>query len=423
MAKSGFGWLRRKDKSGHESTEIARWPAAEQSVRVLLVEDDPDDVRLIRELLQEVVDPHYEVTTVRNYEEAVVVIRTNPFDVYILDYYLGERTGMDLLRTELQNGMRGPAVILTGVGDRDLDMAAMRSGAAGFLDKSRLSSAELDRTLRYATGQHRQRQAMLAAANAESGSRVICCVGVKGGVGTTSTVANLGIAIAGMQRRVMALDLRCHHGTLAYKLGLEPASDLESLLGIGTDEINVQTVHAALATHPSGVRVLASPSGVASYGMLDPSKVGPIIETARAMTDVVLLDLPAAPDLARRTIIDNSDLVLLVSDLEPGARTACEKALAGLRSWRTRTEIGLVGIGRTNLPVHISAEDLAMDVGLECFAHVAPSREVARESLLAQVPAVSSSPSHFIAHSYHRLAERLLTMSVASRSAARMAVP
>ena len=65
-----------------------------------------------------------------------------------------------------------------------------------------------------------------------------------------------------------------------------------------------------------------------------------------------------------------------------------------------------------------------MDVGLECYAHVAPSREVARESLLARVPAVSSAPSHFIAQSYQRLAERLLTMPMATRAgAARMAVP
>ena len=77
-------------------------------------------------------------------------LRSNAHDVCLLDYRLGEHTGLDLLRAVRAEGSSIPVILLTGMGERSVDVAAMEAGAAGFLEKTRLDGATLDRVIRYA---------------------------------------------------------------------------------------------------------------------------------------------------------------------------------------------------------------------------------------------------------------------------------
>ncbi len=117
-------------------------------MRILMVEDDEDDFLLTRDLL-EGARTWFELDRAATYEEALDVISRREHDVYLLDYRLGERNGLDLLREVRAGGCTRPMIIMTGQGDHDVDLEAMESGAADYLVKDTVDSDRLERSLRY----------------------------------------------------------------------------------------------------------------------------------------------------------------------------------------------------------------------------------------------------------------------------------
>ena len=130
-------------------------------VRILLVEDDEDDFIIARDLFGEIVGEQFEVEWAKNYEAGLAAMLRNQHDVCLVDYRLGARTGMELLHAAVEQGCPAPIILLTGLGDRQLDLAAMQAGAADYLVKGHLHADGLARSIRYAL--ERKRATALAA--------------------------------------------------------------------------------------------------------------------------------------------------------------------------------------------------------------------------------------------------------------------
>ncbi|HEX9943463.1 MAG TPA: EAL domain-containing protein [Thermoanaerobaculia bacterium] len=131
-----------------------------EPVRVLLVDDDEDEFVLTRDLLAEIGSERYRLDWEPVYDAALEAICAQAHDVYLLDYHLGERNGLDLLRRAVEAGCRAPIIMLTGLGDRDVDLEAMRAGAADYLSKGGLDAPLLERAIRYALERARTLEAL-----------------------------------------------------------------------------------------------------------------------------------------------------------------------------------------------------------------------------------------------------------------------
>lgn len=118
-------------------------------IRVLLVDDDEDDFVLTRDLLSDISDWTFDVEWASGYEEALTAIQRCEHDVYLLDYRLGDRNGLELLRQAIALGCRAPLILMTGQGDRAIDLEAMKAGAADYLVKGQISAHMLERSIRY----------------------------------------------------------------------------------------------------------------------------------------------------------------------------------------------------------------------------------------------------------------------------------
>ena len=131
-------------------------PQVEHSrVRVLLIEDDLDDYVLTRELLADIPDRPYELDRVADYGSGLEMLRQGKHAICLLDYRLGARNGLELLKEIREEGIHPVVIMLTGQDDRELDLAAMKAGATDFLEKSSLTVPMLERALRYALQQKR----------------------------------------------------------------------------------------------------------------------------------------------------------------------------------------------------------------------------------------------------------------------------
>jgi len=109
-----------------------------QAIKVLIVDDDEDEYILIEDLLSEIDRVRYDLTWAQDYDSALEKIESGDFDVYLFDYRLGEKNGIELLREVVDDGLKAPVIMLTGAGRHEVDLEAMEAGAADFLDKSQI---------------------------------------------------------------------------------------------------------------------------------------------------------------------------------------------------------------------------------------------------------------------------------------------
>ncbi len=133
---------------------------AEKTLHVLLVDDDEDDYIVTRDLLSEIQESPYHVQWVSRAKEALEIMVSHRHEVCLIDYRLGEQNGLDLLRQAVQAGVKAPIILLTGQGEHDVDLEAMRRGASDYLIKGQISGPLLDRSIRYAIERKRLERAM-----------------------------------------------------------------------------------------------------------------------------------------------------------------------------------------------------------------------------------------------------------------------
>lgn len=119
-------------------------------VSILLIDDDEDEYVLHRDLLAESSRELYELSWTADYAEGLADLTAGRHDAYLIDYRLGDKTGLELLRTMKEAGIDRAMIILTGQTDAAVDQSAMESGASDYLVKGETNSAELTRTIRYA---------------------------------------------------------------------------------------------------------------------------------------------------------------------------------------------------------------------------------------------------------------------------------
>ncbi|HMJ08325.1 MAG TPA: PAS domain S-box protein, partial [Pyrinomonadaceae bacterium] len=120
------------------------------TLRVLLIEDDEDDYILTSGVLADVKSTHYEIDWVSKYSGALPAILECKHDICLIDYRLGEGNGIQLVRDAIASDCRVPMILLTGQGDREIDIEATNAGAADYLVKGEIESALIERAIRYA---------------------------------------------------------------------------------------------------------------------------------------------------------------------------------------------------------------------------------------------------------------------------------
>ena len=118
--------------------------------QILLVEDDEDDYILTQNMLLEARREHFDLEWVDTYEKGLSALTDKNFDAALVDYHLGGRNGLELVRAAKNAGCNTAFLLLTGQGSYELDVEAMKAGVTDYLVKDEVTPALLERGLRYA---------------------------------------------------------------------------------------------------------------------------------------------------------------------------------------------------------------------------------------------------------------------------------
>lgn len=120
-----------------------------ETIKILYVDDDPDDFFLVSALLKKITDSPYELEGATSLEEAIPKLDQG-FDLFLVDYRLGKDTGLELIREIKTRREHAPVIMLTGMSTGQIDREALTLGASDYLIKGQFDAHTLDRTLRYA---------------------------------------------------------------------------------------------------------------------------------------------------------------------------------------------------------------------------------------------------------------------------------
>ena len=136
-----------------------------RKLNVLVVDDDDDDIYLTCDYLKAIDTFNINIDSERNYLKAFNRIQENKHDVYLVDYLLGPYTGIELIKQCNKAGIHKPFILLTGKGDRKIDMEATKAGAYDYLTKSELNTESLERSLRYSVQHYSSLNAIAESEN------------------------------------------------------------------------------------------------------------------------------------------------------------------------------------------------------------------------------------------------------------------
>lgn len=134
---------------------------SKMTVRVLVIDDDLDDCRLVRDLLGSAKRAEFVVDEAHSAQEGFYQLQQTHFryDVILLDYKLPDSDGITFLQKLHELHYNTPIVIITSHGDRNLQGHAIERGAVEFLEKGTFGTELLERTCLYAIGvQEKRRQ-------------------------------------------------------------------------------------------------------------------------------------------------------------------------------------------------------------------------------------------------------------------------
>lgn len=121
----------------------------EEKIKILIIEDNPGDSRLISIYLKESFDDKFAYSSAENLSKGLKLLTEEVFDVIILDLTLPDSSGLDTFKKVFEHSANIPIIVLTGLEDESVGINAMKLGAQDFLVKGHINEKALSRSINY----------------------------------------------------------------------------------------------------------------------------------------------------------------------------------------------------------------------------------------------------------------------------------
>ncbi len=137
-------------------------PMREKPVRLLIVEDNPADLRFVRIMLSGFMEPAFEVEGTNTLAGALAALRRTEFHAVLLDLTLPDSWGLETIVRLISGQPQVPVAVMTALADEDMARLAIQRGAQEYLIKGDFDARLLARCIRHAMERHRLLRAAAA---------------------------------------------------------------------------------------------------------------------------------------------------------------------------------------------------------------------------------------------------------------------
>lgn len=381
-----------------------------QDIKVLLVEDNPGDARLVQEMLLEEGEDELAIAHVEQLGEALERLGEERFDVILLDLSLPDSHGLDTFVKVHDRASEVPILVFTGMDDEALGVKAVQEGAQDYLVKGQVDGKSLLRSMRYAIERSKLSAEQLHDAKRQRTGKVLGFIGAKGGVGTTTVALNVASVLAQQEKRVIALELRPYHGTFSQQMNQTPVDSLGNLLELAPERIDDRELSMRLSHTPFGLDLLFSPQKTGEFKEMDSDQAEAVVKGLAGMADYTVVDFPCHPSSATQTAIRLCNSVGLVVEPDLICVKSAKVTLELLASWGVGgSRVGVVVVNRTALPEPVSLAAIKSRLGCEIIGVVPQATEAFIAAQQAGAPIVISHPISLAATNLSELANRVVS--------------
>jgi MinD-like ATPase involved in chromosome partitioning or flagellar assembly/CheY-like chemotaxis protein len=422
---------------------------SDEQFKILVIEDNPGDVRLLREELAETTNSVFELVEASSLTAATRLLSQQRFDCVLLDLNLPDGSGTRNIEKLRSLAPQIPVVVLTGQDDETTGIRAMQAGAedylvkgwafcGGALDwrhafkqgsydylvKGQMNKNYLSRTIKYAI---QRRRSKVAAVNAtertivplpSQRANVLAFVGAKGGVGTTTVALNVAAALARQGRTVAALEVQPVFGTFSAYLNFRPAESLADLIEMDADKLDPQIVRQRTARLPSGVTALfASRPPIGGRELTGPH-LDAILSALSAQSDHVVVDLVAQPSSLARAALRHLASLTIVTGPERASVVAAGHAAELIGTYGPLPKLGFVVVNTQGAVDYQALVELEARTGHGVLACVPPAGDALRTCQKSGLPLVLASAKCPAASVLTDLAQKLIPEAVMAAATA-----
>ena len=382
--------------------------------KILIVDDDLESLKLIGLMLQR---RGYQITAAQGGAQALAKAEAEQPDLIILDVMMPDVDGYEVTRRMRANTKTAhiPIIMFTAktlVGDK---VAGFQAGADDYLTKP-IHPAELSsRVEAVLLRSSRTRTEAVARPHA----RIIGCMGVKGGVGTTTLCVNLAVAIAqnaqAPSRRLALADLHASAGDVALQLGITRSGGLPTLLMRQPEEITTRLVEPALVGHVSGARILLAPTDQrAEVKVISAAHTEAIVRQLASLSDVVMLDLGSRLDEGVQAAVRLCARVVVAMEPQRTAVMLAQSLAAHLEKIGVGPDkVIAVVVNRSASASSLSKSTIEGLLNRDVAVVIPPAPEVAFQASEQGAPIIMVQPGNVVSDQFRELA-RLVMLGPAS---------
>ena len=282
-----------------------------KELRVLLIEDNPGDARLVQEMLAEVRGRKFRIQCADSLMQALNTLAQSEFDVALMDLSLPDSQGTQTFTAIHSHTPDLPVVVLTGLDSEEMARDTVRVGVQDYLVKGKLTSDILVRALEYAV--IRQKSSEKSGGEAKK-ARVMGMLASKGGVGTTTLATTFALELKRQaDEKVLFMELNPATSTAGFlfKILAPPYTVLDVISNL--HRLDARLWKGMVQSLPAGIDYLPSP-GATRYGQqLNSERVRHILRFARSLYTWIIVDMGQLDALSASLLEDIRELAVVTT--------------------------------------------------------------------------------------------------------------
>jgi len=369
---------------------------------LLVVDQDDDFVDSAKQLFDG------SLPVARSLEEASQTVSSGDVRMVLIGPSFGTDEAIDQIRV-LHN--QDPSLILMMVAEEvtaDLLRKGMRAGVSDVLDTP-LDEAKIEAAVeQFAHDVLNRRSAAkpvgVPTEEASSEGRIITVTSAKGGSGKTVMATNVALLLNRFpDKKVCLVDADLQFGDVCLVLQLEPRFTMVNAAH-ELHQLDAELLDSLLTEHPSGLKVLAAPLEPAFADDITTAGLMQMLDVLKENYDYVIVDTAAMLDELILSLIEKSDDILMVVDMDLPSVKNAKLALETMRLLKFSTANVKLVLNRSNSKAKLDNREIEGALKMEISAAV-PSDAVVAASVNEGRPVVETDPKSKVAKGYESVAE------------------
>lgn len=243
--------------------------------------------------------------------------------------------------------------------------------------------------------------------NSSQQGKVVAVCSAKGGIGKTLISVNLAVALNKKNLNICIIDGDFQFGDVSVAMDLTPTFSIKDVVE-EIDELNEDSISNYLSKHSSGVMVLPAPERPEFADLITSESVLKILNMLREQFDYIIVDSGAGIQGTTLDIMDISDEILIITNLEMTALKNTKLILETLNQLEMIEKTQLI-INRYTMESLIKANDVPKMLGQENVISIPNNFKLATQSLNLGIPFVINQAKSDLAKAIFQMTEAVLS--------------